>query len=109
MILDVLMDKKKQLIASGGTQRATFTRSDIDTMMDLNELRVFKLANPMPSDYVFCKSERESIQRVLENGSVYAVFEYCVISQPVLQYSVSKVFKNWRFINGVLGVRQRRK
>lgn len=108
MINSILNDKKQQLIASGGTKRATFTTAEIDVLMDLNELRVFKLANPFPKDYEFCKTEKESIQRVLTDGSPYSVLEYCVLSQPVLQYSIREVYKNWRFFNGIFGVRQHR-
>ena len=95
MIEKILEDKRQQLIKSGGLKRATFNKEEIDHLMDLNELRVFKIAHPMPSNFQFCTSV----------GSDYAVLEYCAITQPVLQISIGKVFKNWRFFNGLHAVR----
>lgn len=105
MIEKILEDKRQQLIKSGGLKRATFNKEEIDHLMNLNELRVFKIAHPMPSNFQFCTSVEESVQKVLSDGSDYAVLEYCAITQPVLQISIGKVFKNWRFFNGLHAVR----
>lgn len=106
MILKILEDKKTQLIQSEGKQDAKFCKDDIDVLMNVNELRVFKMSHTMPTDFQYAKSKQESIDLVLHDGSLYRVLEYCIISQPVLQISVRKVFKNWRFINGKYAIRR---
>lgn len=106
MVIDILNEKKQQLIKNDGLKDATFCKEDIDVLMDVNELRIFKVGNPMPKDFEFSASKEESIERVLNNDSIYRVLEYCVIAQPVLQISVGKVFKRWKFINGLYSTRR---
>lgn len=100
MIEEILLEKQRQLLEFGGIKDAMFAKSDIDSLLDLNELRAFKLKHPFPQDFVFCETKDESIQCVIKEKSLYRILEYCVIAQPILQESVSVVFKNWRFING---------
>lgn len=101
MIEEILLQKRKQLLESGGAQDATFVKSDIDALLNLNELRMFKLKHTFPSDFKFCETKEESIQQVISSDDIYRILEYCVIAQPILQESVGVVFKNnWRFING---------
>lgn len=98
---EILNDKLMQLKDSNGMTDAAFSKSDIDVLMDINNLRVFKLKNPMPEDFKFADSKAKSIQFVLDgNDQLYRILEYCVITQPVLQIPVHNVYKNWRFING---------
>lgn len=98
MIIEILNEKRKQLRSDG--PEAKLTIDDINALMDVNELRVLKITNPMPKDFVFSQSKEESFKRLLEEDSIYRTLEYCVISHPVLQISVGKVYKQWRFING---------
>lgn len=100
MIEEVLKDKREQLKRSFGTEDAKFSKEDIDVLLDCNELRVLKVTHSFPKNFEFSKSKEESRMRALKNNSVYCILEYCVIAQPILQDSVGKVFKNWRFING---------
>lgn len=106
MIIQILEDKRNQLLQSNGEADAKFCKADIDILMDVNELRVFKMKHQMPENFTFAKSKQESINHVLHEESLYRVLEYCIISQPVLQISVRKVFKNWRFINGKYATRR---
>lgn len=98
MIIEILNEKRKQLRNDGPEVKLTV--DDINVLMDVNELRILKITNPMPKDFVFSKSKEESFNRALEENSLYRILEYCAISHPVLQISVGKVYKQWRFING---------
>lgn len=104
VVSGILMSKYAEL-KNGDDPDISFTRDEIDIMMDANELRCFKMESTFPKDFQFCKTKEECIEKILarkkkDNELLYRLMEYCVISQPVLQLSVSKVFKNWRYING---------
>lgn len=91
---EILNDKLMQLKDSNGMTDAAFSKSDIDVLMDINNLRVFKLKNPMPEDFKFADSKAESIQFVLDgNDQLYRILEYCVITQPVLQIEFTMFIK----------------
>lgn len=113
MLNDILMDKYSQLVLSSGECDADFVKTDIDRLIDVNELRALKMSVPFPKDFEFSTSKDECIRRIITAGdwsseTLYRVLEYCVITQPVLQHGIIKVFRNWRCFNGLYAVQHNR-
>lgn len=100
MIEDILKRKREEIIACNGERDASFSKDDIDALRNMNDLRVMKIKYPFPEDFKFSDTKEESRLAVLQDDSIYRILEYCVIAQPVLQDTISQVFRSWRCING---------
>lgn len=92
-ILDILENKKQQLIASGNPFSVQFTIDEINQLADINQLRALKLHLQFPKDFTPSPDLLACTQSILAGDDYYRVLEFCILKNRVLYLPVHQVFQ----------------
>lgn len=91
-ILDILKNKRNEIMRSDYSLDIVFQYHEIEVVNDLTNLRVLKLIEKFPKEYKSCKDLISCYEKVKQNGSIYDVLEYFFLCNTVLRESILKVF-----------------
>lgn len=92
-LVEVLEEKKTQIIQKANPHLIEFSADDIKILSDVTQLRFFKLANSQPGEFQRSSDIWACCQAVSESGDLYRVLEFCVLKNKILEKSVWQVFE----------------
>lgn len=91
-IVDILEDKRTELLKTGNPLKVQFTLDEINLLADVNELRRLKLTLPFPENFEKSSDLFACAQKIIDGESGYRILEFCVLKNKVLYSPVTQVF-----------------
>lgn len=91
-VIEVLEEKKQQLLSTGNPLAVVFTIDDINTLADVDELRMLKMSLPFPDTFERSSDLFECTRSIVDGDSYYRILEFCMLKNKVLQSPIKQVF-----------------
>ena len=92
-IEEIIDEKLRCILKCGDPLSVDFTRRDIAILSNINQLRILKLKEQIPSDFEAAKDVFECTTKIIQGDqSAIRVLEFCLLSNRVLLSAISQVF-----------------